>query len=316
MVNLVRNKVVVITGASSGIGAALAVRAARQGAHVVLAARRKDRLADVAAAAADAFRSLPADQQAAHDFPPDAPPCLAITCDVTNRNEAEELIHSTARTYGRIDVLVNNAGRGHMSSFEDTTDAMIESMFRVNVYALWYTTRPALAIMRKQESGHIINVSSIAGKIGFPYNSAYVAAKHAVVGLTHALRLELMETGIHATVVCPAGVPTEWAEATEGGAIQPLFSGAAPIIKKIAADRNLPRPSMEGLLTAEAVADKILDCIHTPAAEVYTHRGTHEFVELSAHRREDAEHIQLAVVLGEREAYDEMKRQNRESPSH
>jgi len=314
MVNLVRNKVVVITGASSGIGAALAVRAAQQGARVVLAARRKDRLADVAAAATDVFRSGSEDQQAAHGFPPDAPVCLAISCDVTNRNEAEGLIHSTVRTYGRIDVLLNNAGRGHMSSFEDTTDAMIESMFRVNVYALWYTIRPALAIMRKQGNGHIINVSSIAGKIGFPYNSAYVAAKHAVVGLTHALRLELMETGIHATVVCPAGVLTDWAETTEGGAIQPLFSGAGPIIKKIAADRNLPLPSVEGVLTADAVADKILDCIRTPVAEVYTHRGTHEFVQRSAHRREDAEHMQLAAVLGEREAYDKMKRQNTQRP--
>jgi short-subunit dehydrogenase len=123
-----------------------------------------------------------------------------------------------------------------------------------------------------------------------------------------------METGIHATVVCPAGVLTEWAEATEGGAIQPLFSGAGPIIKKIAADRNLPLTSMEGVLTAEAVADKILDCIRTPVAEVYTHRGTHEFVQRSAHSREDAEHMQLAAVLAEREAYDEMKRQKTQRP--
>jgi uncharacterized protein len=310
-----RNKVVVITGASSGIGAALAVRAARQGARVVLAARRNDRLAEVAAAAMIAFHSLPEDETAAHTFPADAPPCLTVRCDVTDRDEAEELIRSTVRTYGRIDVLVNNAGRGHMSSFEDTTDAMIESMFRVNVYALWHTIRPALPIMRKQGNGHIINVSSIAGKIGFPYNSAYVAAKHAVVGLTHALRLELLETEIHATVVCPAGVLTEWAEATEGGAILPLFSGAGPIIKKIAADRKLPLPPVEGVLSADVVAEKILDCIRIPVAEVYTHRGTHEFVQLSIRRREDAEQMQLAAALGEREAYTDMKRRMRESPS-
>jgi uncharacterized protein len=310
-----RNKVVVITGASSGIGAVLAVRAARQGARVVLAARRKDRLAEVAAAAMIAFHSLPEDETAAHTVPADAPPCLTVRCDVTDRDEAEELIRSTVRTYGRIDVLVNNAGRGHMSSFEDTTDAMIESMFRVNVYALWHTIRPALPIMRKQGNGHIINVSSIAGKIGFPYNSAYVAAKHAVVGLTHALRLELLETGIHATVVCPAGVLTEWAEATEGGAILPLFSGAGPIIKKIAADRKLSLPPVEGVLSAEVVAEKILDCIRIPVAEVYTHRGTHEFVQLSIRRREDAEQMQLAAVLGEREVYNDMKRRERASPS-
>ncbi len=309
-----RNKVVVITGASSGIGAALAVRAAEQGARVVLAARRKDRLDKVAASAMNVFRSQPGDGGAVQPFPPDAPPCLTVRCDVTDRNQAEELIRSTVRTYGRIDVLINNAGRGHLSSFEDTTDAMIESMFRVNVYALWHTIRPALPVMRKQGNGHIINVSSIAGKIGFPYNSAYVAAKHAVVGLTHALRLELLETGIHATVVCPAGVLTEWAEATEGGAILPLFSGAGPIVRKIAADRNLPLPPVEGVLSAEVVAEKILDCIHTPVAEVYTHSGAHEFVQLSNRHREDAERMQLAVVLGERKAYDEMKKQNRQNP--
>jgi uncharacterized protein len=303
-----RNKVVVITGASSGIGAALAVRAAEQGARVVLAARRKDRLAEVAAAAVNVFGSRTGEGHSLHSFPPDAPPCLTVRCDVTDRNEAEELIRSTVRTYGRIDVLVNNAGRGHLSSFEDTTDAMIESMFRVNVYALWHTIRPALPVMRKQGNGHIINVSSIAGKIGFPYNSAYVAAKHAVVGLTHALRLELLETGIHATVVCPAGVLTEWAEATEGGAMLPLFSGAGPVIRKIAAERKLPLPPVEGVLTAEVVADRILDCIRTPVAEVYTHRGTHEFVQLSNRHREDAEQMQLAAVLGEREAYNEMKK--------
>ena len=303
-----RNKVVIITGASSGIGAALAVRAAGQGARVVLAARREDRLAEVAAAALNVFRSRPGEEHAPDPFPPDAPPCLRVRCDVTDRKDAEELIRSTVRTYGRIDVLVNNAGRGHLSSFEDTTDAMIESMFRVNVYALWHTIRPVLPVMRKQGNGHIINISSIAGKIGFPYNSAYVAAKHAVVGLTHALRLELMETGIHATVICPAGVLTEWAEATEGGAILPLFSGAGPIIRKIAEDRKLPLTPVEGVLTAEVVADRILECIRTPVAEVYTHRGSHEFVQLSSRSREDAEQMQLAAVLGERQAYDEMKR--------
>lgn len=305
-----KNKVVIITGASSGIGAALAVRAAGQGARVVLAARRRDRLAEVAAAATSVFRTRPEEEDSSRPLPADAPPCLTVRCDVTDRDEAEELIRSTVRTYGRIDVLVNNAGRGHLSSFEDTTDAMIESMFRVNVYALWHTIRPALPVMRKQGNGHIINVSSIAGKIGFPYNSAYVAAKHAVVGLTHALRLELMETGIHATVVCPAGVLTEWAEATEGGAILPLFSGAGPITRKIAADRKLPLTPMGGVLTAEVVADRILECIRTPVAEVYTHGGTYEFVQLSSRHREDAEQMQLAAVLGEREAYDEIKRHN------
>jgi short-subunit dehydrogenase len=284
------NKVTVITGASSGIGAALAQELAREGHHLVLAARREDRLTALE-------RELRATGATV----------LAVRCDVTKRDEAEVLIHRAAREFGRIDVLVNNAGRGHFSSVEDTTDEMIESMFAVNVYALWHTTRPALKYMRAQGAGHIINVASIAGKIAFPYNSAYVAAKHACVGFTHALRLELVETGIHASVVCPAGVMTEWASATEGGSILELFSQAGPAVKGIAADRGATLPPIEGVMPAEAVAVAIVRCIREPTAEVYTHKGSREFVVMSARSREEAERYQIPVVLGERAVYERLK---------
>jgi short-subunit dehydrogenase len=284
------NRVTVITGASSGIGAALAQELAREGHHLVLAARREDRLT-----------ALERELRAA------GATVLAVRCDVTKRDEAEVLIHRAVREFGRIDVLVNNAGRGHFSSVEDTTDEMIESMFAVNVYALWHTTRPALKYMRAQGAGHIINVASIAGKIAFPYNSAYVAAKHACVGFTHALRLELVETGIHASVVCPAGVMTEWASATEGGSILELFSQAGPAVKSIAADRGATLPPIEGVMPAEAVAVAIVRCIREPTAEVYTHKGSHEFVVMSAQSREEAERYQIPVVLGERAVYERLK---------
>jgi len=285
------NPVTVITGASSGIGAALARRLAREGHRLVLAARREDRLA----ALEQELRTSGA-------------AVLAVRCDVTNRAEAEGLIERTAREFGRIDVLVNNAGRGHFSSVEDTTDEMIENMFAVNVYALWYTTRPALTHMRRQGSGHIINIASIAGKIAFPFNSAYVAAKHACVGFTHALRLELAETGIHASVVCPAGVLTEWATATEGGSIVEMFSESGPEVKRIAAERGAKLPPIEGVITPEAVAEAIVSCIRRPVAEVYTHKGAREFVVLSAQSREEAEQYQIPVVLGERAVYGRLKR--------
>lgn len=285
------NTVTVITGASSGIGTALARRLAREGHRLVLAARREARLTALE-------RELRAAGAAV----------LAVRCDVTVRREAEELIHHAVRQFGRIDVLVNNAGRGHFSSIEDTTDEMIESMFAVNVFALWYTTRPALLYMRQQGSGHIVNIASIAGKIAFPYNSAYVAAKHACVGFTHALRLELAETGIHASVVCPAGVMTEWATATEGGSILALFSESGPEVKRIAAERGAKPPPIEGVISAEAVAEAIAACIHAPAAEVYTHAGSREFVVMSAQSREEAERYQIPVALGERAAYERLKR--------
>jgi short-subunit dehydrogenase len=234
---------------------------------------------------------------------------MAFPCDVTVADEAGALIDVTVREFGRLDILVNNAGRGHFASVEDTTDEMIRNMFALNVFSLWYTTRPALRQMKRQGSGHVINVASMAGKLGYPYNSAYVAAKHACVGFTLALRMELLETDIHASVVCPAGVLTDWASVTEGGSMLPFFSASGPIIKKIASERGIALPPIEGLKSADAVAQKIIECIENPVAEVYTHRGAKEFVMLSAGNREAAELHQLPVVLGEREVYEDMMKQ-------
>jgi short-subunit dehydrogenase len=289
---MLTGKVILITGASSGIGAALARRLARENPILVLAARGAERLE----ALAEELRSAPCT-------------VLAHPCDVTDARQAERLVARAIEDYGHLDVLVNNAGRGHFASVEDTDDETIARIFAVNTFSLWYTSRPAVRHMKERGSGHIINVASIAGKIAFPYNSAYVAAKHACVGFTNALRLELLETGVHASVVCPAGVLTEWAENTEGGPMLPLFSQAGPIITRIARERAIALPAIEGVKSPEEVAEAILDCIHTPVAEVYTHRGSREFVVLSAREREQAERQQLPAVLGEREVYARLRRE-------
>lgn len=287
---MLSGKVAIVTGGSSGTGAALGELLAREGATVVLAARREKRLNEIA----NRIRSGGGDVH-------------CVKCDVSVQTQAEGLVHHTMERLGRLDILVNNAGRGHLASIEDTTDAVIQSIFAVNVFALWYTTRPALRYMKQQGSGHIINVASMAGKLGYPYNSAYVAAKHACVGFTHALRMELAETGIHATVVCPAGVQTDWAMSTEGGSMLRFFSESGPIIKGIASERGMRLPPIEGVLPAEVVAKKILECIYRPEPEVYTHRGSKEFVMLAAEDRMKAEQYQIPVVLGEREVYEQMK---------
>jgi short-subunit dehydrogenase len=287
---MLTGKVAVITGASSGIGAALSQVLAKEGATVVLAARRKEKLDSLV-----------------ERITKNGGKAIAVRCNVTVSEDAEELIHYAVQECGEIDILVNNAGQGNLASVEDTTDSMIENMFAVNVFSLWYTTRPTLRYMKEQGSGHIINVASMAGKLGFPYNSAYVAAKHACVGFTHALRLELAETGIHASVVCPSGVLTEWATVTQGGSMLPLFSESGPMIKSIASARGISLPPIEGVIMPDIVAQKIVDCIYHPVAEVYTHRGSREFIVLSAQEREKAEWHQLPVVLGERQVYARLK---------
>lgn len=291
---MLTGKVAVITGASSGIGASLARLLAREQVSIVLAARRKDTLDVLAAEITKAGGAA-----------------VAIRSDVTVREDAEQVVQDAVDTFGRIDILVNNAGRGHFASVEDTSDATLENMFAVNVFPLWYTTRPALAFMKRQGSGHIINIASMAGKLGYPYNSAYVAAKHACVGFTMALRQELAETGIHASVVCPAGVLTEWAMVTEGGSMLPFFSESGPAIKRIAGERNIKLPQIEGVKHPDEIAKSILECIYTPVAEVYTHKGSREFAVLAVQEREKAELHQLPVVLGEREVYEKIKSINK-----
>lgn len=284
-------KVAIVTGASSGIGAALSILLANEGAHAVLGARRMQRLEEVAEKIRTTGKAS----------------CLPLQCDVTDRTDAERLVEQAMKTFGRIDILVNNAGSGHFARIEDTTDEMIQHVFAVNAFSLWYTTRPALTYMKRQGNGHIINIASMAGKLGYPYNSAYVAAKHACVGFTHALRQELAETGIHATVVCPAGVATDWANVTEGGSMRRFFSESGQHIKRIAQDRGISLPAIEGVKPPEEVAKSILDCIYHPVAEVFTHKGSKEFVLLAAQNMDRAERQQLPVVLGEREVYEKVK---------
>jgi len=108
-------------------------------------------------------------------------------------------------------------------------------------------------------------------------------------------------------LLCPASVLTEWATVTEGGSMLPLFSESGPIIKKIAAERGISLPPIEGVKTTDVVVQKILECIYHPVAEVYTHKGSREFVVLSAQEREGAEQHQLPVVLGERQVYTRLK---------
>jgi short-subunit dehydrogenase len=294
---MLQKKVIVITGASSGIGASLARRLAQEKAILVLAARRKALLEDIA-------------NEIAHG----GGQVEAVPTDITDRAQAEHLIAVAVTHFGRIDVLINNAGRGHLSSVEETTDDMIASIFAVNVFALWHTVRPALIAMKQRGTGHIVNIASMAGKIGYPFNSAYVAAKHACVGFTHALRMELTGTDIHATVVCPGSVNTPWASVTEGRPMLQLFSASGAVIKRIASDQHLPLPPVEGLLSSEAVAERIVEALVHPLPEFYTHAGTADFVRLSATDREEAERHLRAVVLGEREVYQRLFGEKHQRP--
>lgn len=187
-----RGTVGVVTGASSGIGEALASALARRGMRVALLARRRDRLDALAATIARAGGAA-----------------TAITCDVADQASVDAAIRAVLAREGRIDLLVNNAGYGRHVLFKDHDVADIERMMRTNYLGTVYAIKAVLPAMRAARRGWIVNVSSVAGKLGQPDEAAYSASKFAVTGLSEALAFELGPLGIHVMAVYPTLVRTE-----------------------------------------------------------------------------------------------------------
>lgn len=284
--------VVLLTGASSGLGAALAETLGTRGVHVALVARRKSQLQEVAARVRSAGGTP-----------------LVLTADVSQEADCERVVRETIAAFGTIDVLVNNAGRGNRASVEDTTTADLDNMFRLNVYSQFWLTRQVLPIMKSVGSGYILNISSFAGKVGFPFNAAYVAAKHAVVGFTASLRAELADTGIEATCVCPAGITTDWAAVTDGGAIGDVFAQGIKASRTIARERALTLAPLTHMMSANEIAAMLLAVIEGGRTDdVFTHEGTESQALLAATQRRDLEDQMLPLYLGMRQAYEAVPR--------
>lgn len=193
----IKGKVVIVTGASSGIGEAAARQLGREGAKVVLAARRVERLA----ALAQEINAIGSGAEA-----------LAVQADLSKLEDIQSLIQQTLHKFNRIDVLVNNAGFGRIDWLENLDPVKdIQAQFDVDVLGVIQTTRQALPVMIKQRSGHVINMCSMAGLVGTPTYTVYSACKHAVHGFSEALRREVKPWGIDVSMIYPGGVVTEFA---------------------------------------------------------------------------------------------------------
>ncbi|MFY4775878.1 SDR family NAD(P)-dependent oxidoreductase [Metabacillus sp. RGM 3146] len=199
MPNRLKGRVVVITGASSGLGEKIAFHAASQGAIPVLLARREEQLAEIS-------RSL-------HRTFGISVPYFRI--DVQKTDEIAAVFSSILKSCKRIDVLVNNAGFGIFNLVEDASLEEMKNMFEVNVFGLIACTKMVLPAMKKQKAGHIINIASIAGKMATPKSSLYSSTKHAVLGFTDSLRMELHRTGIYVTAVNPGPIKTDFFETAD-----------------------------------------------------------------------------------------------------
>ena len=186
-----KNKIVWVTGASSGIGEALVKAFAEQGAKIILSARRENELKRVAQEA-----KLPEENY------------LILPFDLTDTSKASFYVEEILRRYGRIDVLVNNGGYSQRSEAKDTSLDIDRKLMEVNYFSVISLTKSVLPVMLKQESGQLIVMSSIAGKFGFYLRSSYSAAKHALQGFFESLRLETEKHGIKTLIVCPGKIKT------------------------------------------------------------------------------------------------------------
>ncbi|MEH2003337.1 MAG: SDR family oxidoreductase [Nostoc sp.] len=197
--SLIQNKVVIITGASSGLGEATAKRLAASGAKLMLAARREDRLKDLVAAIPQGGRFANAKSGGTATY--------RVT-DVTDRSQVEALAKETLSTYSRIDVLINNAGLMPLSPLDQVKVEEWDRMIDVNIKGVLYGIAAVLPIMRQQKSGHVINLSSVAGHKVFPGSAVYCATKYAVRAISEGLRLE-SNGEIRSTNISPGAVATE-----------------------------------------------------------------------------------------------------------
>ena len=184
-------KVWFITGCSTGFGHALAKELLENGYRVAVTARNIDQVKDMVSA-----------------YPETS---IALTLDVTNHNQIKAAVEATIAHFGQIDVLVNNAGIGYFAAVEESEEEEVRKMFEINVFGLASMTQAVLPQMRKQRSGHILNIASIGGLRAFPGIGFYNATKFAVDGLSESLSKEVAPLGIKVTIIAPSGFRTDWA---------------------------------------------------------------------------------------------------------
>jgi len=225
-------RIALVTGASSGIGEATAIALAEAGAKVAIAARRRDRLRSLA----DRLEALGAEP-------------LLLAADLLDEHRAQKIVADTERHFGRLDILVNNAGVMYLEPVAEADLGRWRRMLELNVLSLIASTQAALAGMKSRRDGHIVNVSSTAGRIANPNAAAYSATKFGVVAFSEALRREVYADNIRVSIIEPGIVQTELRDHIGHAATQASLNAWASNMRQ---------------LQPEDVADAIVFCVSRP----------------------------------------------------
>lgn len=237
-----KNKIALITGAGRGIGRSIAITFSSEGADVILVARTREQIENVA-----------------EEIKQKGLEALPITCDVSSAQAVQNLANKVQESYGRVDILVNNAGISKRSKYLEYDDETWFEVIRTNLFGVHLCTKAILPLIQQTGSGRIINIASTAGKAPVPFNTAYSASKHGLIGLTKSLASEVALTGypkITVNAICPFFVDTEMFRGPNGYIAQ--MSKMAGISEKEIIEKVVGRNLQQRVLEPQEVASMAL----------------------------------------------------------